>query len=213
MQKYGVTETLPIPLRERRRAETWAEIHEAAALLAVERGIDHTTIEAIAGHAGVSARTFFNYFRSKEDAVLGLREPSLDRNLLSELSLEQELLGQVSRLLLAVAQTALGSTDSARRRSLMKDQPHLRQRQMEYMIKAEDMVRRGLADWLTENPGWPGSSTEFSAEEISRMLVMVGGVPVRFTLTAPGYEPGTGLTAEDIAPAITLLHHLQRNLS
>ncbi|MHA7241438.1 TetR/AcrR family transcriptional regulator [Arthrobacter sp. TMS1-12-1] len=205
-------ETLPVPLRERRRAETWAEIHEAAALLAVEGGIGHTTIEAIAGRAGVSPRTFFNYFRSKEDAVLGLREPSLDPELLSGLSLERDLLGQVSRLLLTVAQTVLGSTDAARRQRLMKDQPHLRQRQMEYMIKAEDLVRRGLSEWLVENPDWSGS-TGFSAEEISRMLVMVGGVPVRFTLTAPGHTPGAGLTAEDIAPAITLLHHLQRNLS
>lgn len=213
MQICGMTETLPIPLRERRRAETWAEIHEAAALLAVERGIDLTTIEAIAGHAGVSARTFFNYFRSKEDAVLGLREPSLDPDLLSGLSLERDLLGQVSRLLLTVAQTVLGSTDAARRQRLMKDQPQLRQRQMEYMIKAEDLVRRGLAEWLVENPDWSGNEADFSTEEISRMLVMIGGIPVRFTLTAPGHTPGSGLTAEDIDPAIALLHHLQRNLS
>ena len=133
-------------MRERRRAETWEALHEAAALLALERGIEHTTIEAIAGQAGVSARTFYNYFRSKEDAVLGLREPSLDPELLSGLSLERDLLGQVSRLLLTVAQTALGSRDTARRKRLMKDQPHLRQRQMEYMIKAEDLVRRGLAE-------------------------------------------------------------------
>ena len=208
-----MTETFPTSLRERRRAETWTEIHEAAALLAVEAGIEHTTIEAIAGRAGVSARTFFNYFRSKEDAVLGLREPSLDAGLLSGLSREQDLLGQVSRLLLTVAQTALGGRDAARRKRLMAGQPHLRQRQMEYMIKAEDLVRRGLAEWLLENPDWSGNETEFSAEEISRMLVMVGGIPVRFALTAPGHKPGAGLTAEDIAPAIALLHHLQRNLS
>lgn len=208
-----MTEASPTSLRERRRAETWEAIHEAAALLALEHGIENATIETIAGEAGISPRTFFNYFRTKEDAVLGLREPSLDRKLLSALSLEQDLLVQVSRLLLTVAQTAVGSRNTARRQRLMNDQPHLRQRQMEYMLKAEELVRQALAEWLSENPAWPGNNTDFSAGDISRMLVMIGGIPVRFTLTSPGYEPGTGLTAEDIDPAIALLHHLQRNLS
>ena len=62
-------------LRERRREQTWMAIHEAALKRVREHGMRGTTVEEIAQEAGVSPRTFFNYFPSKEDAVLGLREP------------------------------------------------------------------------------------------------------------------------------------------
>lgn len=62
-------------LRERRREQTWTAIHEAALKRVREHGMRGTTVEEIAQEAGVSPRTFFNYFPSKEDAVLGLREP------------------------------------------------------------------------------------------------------------------------------------------
>jgi len=73
-----MTATLPPNLRERKKAETWTTLHEAAAALAQQKGLEQATVEAIAQSAGVSPRTFFNYFPAKEDAVLGLHEPVLD---------------------------------------------------------------------------------------------------------------------------------------
>src|SRR5690606_32876329 len=52
----------PASLRERRKADTWLAIHEAAATLALERGLENATVEAVAEAAGISPRTFFNYF-------------------------------------------------------------------------------------------------------------------------------------------------------
>ena len=69
-------------LRERRREQTWAAIHEAALKRVREHGMRGTTVEEIAQEAGVSPRTFFNYFPSKEDAVLGLREPVVSEEIL-----------------------------------------------------------------------------------------------------------------------------------
>ncbi len=57
-------------LRTRKKAATRQALHEAALRLAVERGLDATTVEGIADEAGVSRRTFSNYFANKEDAVL-----------------------------------------------------------------------------------------------------------------------------------------------
>lgn len=56
-------------LRERRRRQTSADIRDAAVRLARERGFDKVTIEEICAQAGISSRTFFNYFPNKESAI------------------------------------------------------------------------------------------------------------------------------------------------
>lgn len=57
-------------LRERRRQETRLDIADAATRLVAEHGMDRTTVEMIAEQAGISPRTFFNYFATKAEAVL-----------------------------------------------------------------------------------------------------------------------------------------------
>lgn len=56
-------------LRARRRRQTRAELHAATVRLAREHGLEHVTVEMISNEAGVSPRTFFNYFRTKETAL------------------------------------------------------------------------------------------------------------------------------------------------
>ncbi|GGU39249.1 TetR/AcrR family transcriptional regulator [Lentzea flava] len=57
-------------LRERKKAATKVALGDAAWSLCVEHGYDGVTVEQIARAAGVSLRTFFNYFSSKEEAVM-----------------------------------------------------------------------------------------------------------------------------------------------
>lgn len=51
------------------RAEVRRELVAAAVRLFHERGYEITTVDDIAAAAGVGRRTFFRYFRSKEDAI------------------------------------------------------------------------------------------------------------------------------------------------
>ncbi|GHH94586.1 TetR family transcriptional regulator [Streptomyces capillispiralis] len=57
-------------LRERKKRATRAALTEAAVRLAAEQGADNVTVEAISAAAGVSVRTFFNYFDSRDDAFV-----------------------------------------------------------------------------------------------------------------------------------------------
>ena len=69
--------TAAIGLRERKRAQTRRRLEEAAIGLALRDGLDNVTIDAISERAEVSRRTFFNYFDSKDDAILGVSPPDV----------------------------------------------------------------------------------------------------------------------------------------
>ncbi|MEL1265654.1 helix-turn-helix domain-containing protein [Pseudoxanthomonas putridarboris] len=57
-------------LRERKRRETRQRIAETALRLFLSKGYEGTTLDAIAAEAGISRRTFFSYFKSKDDIIL-----------------------------------------------------------------------------------------------------------------------------------------------
>jgi AcrR family transcriptional regulator len=59
-------------LRERKKAATRAALSHAAMRLALDRGVDNVTAEAIAAAADVAPRTFHNYFASKEEAIVAV---------------------------------------------------------------------------------------------------------------------------------------------
>lgn len=76
-------------LREQRKRETSRSLTNAARRLTAERGFAGFTIEELCAEVGVSRRTFFNYFESKENAVFGFatidsRQEALEQEFLIE---------------------------------------------------------------------------------------------------------------------------------
>jgi AcrR family transcriptional regulator len=71
-------------LRDRKRAETRQRLESAAVTLVLRDGLDHATVDSISAMADVSSRTFFNYFDTKEDAVLGIRDSELDADAVAQ---------------------------------------------------------------------------------------------------------------------------------
>jgi len=60
-------------VRERKRRETLRRITDAGICLFIEKGFDGATVEEIAAAAGISRRSFFHYFESKDDILLSLQ--------------------------------------------------------------------------------------------------------------------------------------------
>ena len=65
-------------LRERKKRETREALARAGLELFVERGYDETTLAEIADAAGVSTRTIFAYFASKEDILFSTVQTMCD---------------------------------------------------------------------------------------------------------------------------------------
>lgn len=67
-------------LRQRRIAATALNIETQAVALALKHGLDNVTVEMICEASEVSPRTFFNYFGTKDNAILGKFVPEVDEH-------------------------------------------------------------------------------------------------------------------------------------
>ncbi|MET1048757.1 MAG: TetR family transcriptional regulator [Acidimicrobiales bacterium] len=118
-----------IGLRERKKEQTRRALTAAAIRLSIERGSpDRVTVEEISEAADVSPRTFFNYFSSKEDAVLGV-DPERRTELRAELELRPAEEAPVEALRAALLSTAEGIDENAelwaQRLQLVREHPTL----------------------------------------------------------------------------------------
>ncbi|MEU1526539.1 TetR family transcriptional regulator [Nocardia rhamnosiphila] len=121
----------PTGLRDLRTQEIRKHLTEVALRLFDDHGYDAVSVDNIAAIAGVSQRTFFRYFQSKDDLVLQY-ERSLHARLLAALAQRPPEEGPVTALrnaYLETATTAAGHRARIRRRGqLLAASPALRSR-------------------------------------------------------------------------------------
>lgn len=139
-------------LRARKRADTHARIHQAALALFARQGFEATTLDDIARGAGVSRRTLFHYFGSKEDIVLstkaGLAE--LIEAAILRRPADEPLLAMAEHALTDMAQDFQGAEARALAR-LIHDTPalragdHAKYEAIEQRMAAAMAARKGLS--------------------------------------------------------------------
>lgn len=116
-------------LRERKRLATRREIQRAVLTLCAQRSIDKVTVDEISRVAEISPRTFFNYFASKDSALVGD-----ELELACDADIERFIAGGADADVMTDLATLIGrslqNTDGDReihelRRAVMKDNSHL----------------------------------------------------------------------------------------
>lgn len=121
----------PAPgLRDRKRAQTRARIEAAAVELVLRDGLEAATVDAISERAEVSPRTFFNYFESKDAAILGIGPEERDASVLDEQLAAIDAPDAVTALI-RVVMTTMGAGEHAdsdlhrRRVQIMRQYPQI----------------------------------------------------------------------------------------
>lgn len=153
MTARGATAQGP-SLRERQKDETWTAIHEAASDAALEGGLASATVEAIAERSGISRRTFFNYFPTKEDAILGLKEPALaDDAVAAFRAANRTPVGDAAHLMAAAMRAAgLGGSMDMRTRNVLMAVPELITRLKQHVTEVQQLVEPLIAERLAADP-------------------------------------------------------------
>jgi len=139
-----------IPRRD--RVETRRDLVVSAVELFTGRGYEETTVDDIAAAAGVGRRTFFRYFRGKEDAVSPDHELGLARiaDVFAAAHPSEPLRSVVLRAGETVFDLYLADPDIARKRfALVHDVPALRDREAAQVHRYRRLFTRELAARLT----------------------------------------------------------------
>ena len=160
-------------LRERKRLATRHAIQLAVLDLAAERGLDSVTVDEISRIADVSPRTFFNYFASKEEALIG-DGPSLPQSdshqEFIEAGPDADILAGLGELIARASEEASDHRDlAARRRTLLKNHPELFAIRMANMRAFEDEVTALVEKRLVAD----GVSTELDEAELARKARLI----------------------------------------
>ncbi|MDF1603729.1 TetR family transcriptional regulator [Nocardioides sp. YIM 152315] len=136
--------------REARKASTRRALEDAALRRFADEGYDDTSVDAIAADAGVSSRTFFRYFATKDEVLdMGRAERQAElRGRIRELATTD--LGPLDVVRTAVVELARGF-ESDRERVLLRQRaaatsPLLRGRLYDTFHSWEHVVARELGD-------------------------------------------------------------------
>ncbi|MFC0675303.1 TetR/AcrR family transcriptional regulator [Brachybacterium hainanense] len=142
---------LPAGLRAQKKRQARIAMHRAALELVAEHGYAQVTVEMIARQAGVSTRTFFNYWVTKDAAIVGLLAGESDElvaHLREELALRP--VGEALRTVLRAHLEAIPSEPDLRdlKKEIMRREPRLHSLSTGNLLTVQTEMVRAITDVL-----------------------------------------------------------------
>lgn len=185
-------------VRDRRIQETTRRLASIARRWTAERGLAGFTIEELCEEVGVSRRTFFNYYASKEHAVLGVPVREVGHAELDELFVRlgadpnADLLDDlVAHVVGRWALLGIGPGDGAEFRAVIDREPHLLG--VALGLATED--ERAQARLIARREGWPDDDLRAAVGARLVGAVIRGAMEEHFAATAGGHDVGDDVAA------------------
>jgi AcrR family transcriptional regulator len=153
----STSETAGPGLRERKKQQTREALSWAALRLAVDRGLSNVLVEDIAAEAGVSPRTYNNYFSSKAEAITWrhLNRARRTADLLRARPLAEPLWESITCALVAQAGDERASPEPEWTAGvrLMLSEPELQGEFLKASMAAERECAEAIAERTGTDPG------------------------------------------------------------
>jgi AcrR family transcriptional regulator len=212
MYFVGTSAITEMGLRERKRAATRAAITAVARSLTAGRGLNGYTVEEVCDLTGISRRTFFNYFPSKEDAIIGHVDDDYPADAVSRFvqggagsadgEISATLLGDLIQLSLDLSEHTHASEEETRQLiGVIQKEPQLMLR----LIGASEERESQFARMIAGREGVPAD------HPVVRMAVLLLGSIVRKTsavyFSEGNTRPYREMLIENITAARTLFSH------
>lgn len=186
--------------RERKKRATRRALEEAALRLTLEHGVEHVTVEDICAEVDVSSRTFFNYFPTKERAVVGNGPLEIDDEAVRRIAEgdgREGLLDDLRALLRTKAAEATRKrTDLVCRRKLVERSPAL----LPLMLENFDMYERAISDAIAQRIG-----TDPDADPYPQLVAGLIGTVMRVSFRRWTSGLGRRSLEAEVDQAFTLL--------
>jgi AcrR family transcriptional regulator len=161
-------------LRERKKLRTQHQLKQAALDLFLEHGFDNVTTDDIAAAVEVSKTTFYRYFDSKEDVLLGNPE---ERLAAVRLALEQRPIDEPVLAAVRHAMTTMVSEydrDSALLKArVIRDSPSVMARNLEQQAAWEHVLAEFVCSRLPDSPKRELQSRVIAANVIASLRATV----------------------------------------
>jgi len=206
-----MTETT-LGLRDRKRIQTRARMEKAAVDLVLKHGMHVATIEAICEEAEVSSRTFFNYFDSKEDAILGLSGIELTEEIVRSHTGTTDVIEALVGLMVEIATPALEDTTlHTSRTEVLHRYPELFSKQVSRITRITDELLDAVRTVMATDPRFSDSAGAASllAEPILAMCSSTVRISAKEWIAAGSDAPIDTITTRAVELAREVVEKLR----
>jgi AcrR family transcriptional regulator len=193
--------TEPAGLRERKKQATRQALREAALRLALERGPDNVRVDDIAEAAGVSPRTYNNYFSSREQAIVAAVTAERESRVAAAVAARRGDIGLADAVVDAIVEQYTDPGEDARDALLLiTTRPALR----DAFVDAASAIERPLTDAIA---GRLGDTDDYTA----RVLAASVAAAVHVALERWVQPAGTSLATHGLVVPSGALPELLRS--